>query len=483
MKTSFYYAGIALISYFILFLDGIARGSIYVDSILTLANNNPQQLIPPITVTALTLASILTSLHKQIQIYIVGILLLIYGLLFLGTFEDPNLIPFSGISLVATIAFFAKSPGFDRINSAKLGSFLFIIIAMFLLGSSLRIASGPPQYSLAFGSIYDDVRLGGVPLLYTGGVVIYTHLFVLSLSVPIVILFSTLSVVLTENYYLIFRLLRRDGSRGVRKTMSSALTVLSCQCEGITAYFPAAIATILFTAIVPLITESIIFILLTDIMLTLFYLKGKRIRILDRLWSVTSTRKFAASMILSLLLIPVYTVVVVFLKLQENLLVFSSVNVLMFVYGIFAVYMIDSVVPLKRGLAYHWTLLLVGISSAGMLVWYLPQIAAQAVTNPAVFSAMSIVTVSSGVLAGLVFRKRENPVKRLFFEYITMMFSMLAIVVFYITAIPTMVIWPIFGIKQQLEFSLILWGITLPIMWLSTNISLNADGPSVTVKG
>ncbi len=476
MRTAPAYAVIALAAYLLLFEIGLTRGMIYVDPVFISKTAILQKtFIAPITVSAITVASIFTFSYREVQTYLTGILIIVYGFLFIGTVAYPALVPYSGVALASEFAFFAKSAGFNRRSASKLAAFVSVVVAMFVLGSSLRLTGGPPQYPLAFGSIYDDIHPGGVPLMFTGGVVIYRKFYVLSISVPIIILFTALSLVLTENYYLIFSLLRTQGYGGVRKTMSSALTVLSCQCEGITAYFPAAIATILLTAIIPLITESIVFILMTDILLTAYYIRGKRVRVMDMIWNVTKTRPFFAGMVASLFLIPLYTVLSVYFDLQENLLVFSSLNILMFVYGVFVVFISDSVLHSRKKLSSAATLILLLLSTAGMLAWYYPSLTMSAVSSPEVFSIMSIVTVVSGILSGIIFRMREEPVKRLYFEYVTMMFSMLAIVVFYITAIPTSVIWPIFGIRQQLEFSLILWSGTLPLMWLSTNISLNAD--------
>lgn len=471
MRTFPIYAVVSLVSFILLFVFGLQDGSVYIDHLLV-----HLEFVPLAVVTGATVWSILLVSHKRIETYLIGFLIIVYGFFTAATFSNSSLLPYPAISLISELALFGKVAGFDRVSSARLGAFATVIFAMFILGSSLRFTGGPPQYAVAFGSIYDDVSPGGVPLLYTGGVVIYTKYMVLSLSVPIIALFASLSIVLTENYYLIIKLLRGQGLGGIRKSMSGALTVLSCQCEGITAYFPAAIATILFSAIVPLITESIIFILLTDILLTFFYLKRKRIALLDRIWEITSARPFIYIMMTTLIAIPVYTVLAIYFSLQYNLLVFSSINVLMFVYGIFIAFLFSQAVQIRRRLSSFFTYLIVVVSSVGMFIWYFPSITAPTISSPALFSLMSSVTVAAGFLSGVLFRMREEAVKKLYLEFITMMFSMLAIVVFYITAIPTRVIWPEFGIKQQLIFSLLLWGLTLPIMWLSTNISLNSDG-------
>lgn len=471
MRTFPVYAVVSLTSFLLFFVFGVHEGSVYVDSMLV-----QLEYIPLAVIVGGTVLSILLFSHKRVETYLIGFLIIIYGFFTAGAFGHLSLMPYPFIALTSELALFSKVVGFNRTSSAKLGAFATVILAMFILGSSLRFTGGPPQYAVAFGSIYDNIRPGGVPLLYTGGVVIYTRYLVLSLSIPVIALFTSLSIVLTENYYLIVKLLKGQGLGGIRKSMSGALTVLSCQCEGITAYFPAAIATILFTAIIPLITESIVFILLTDLLLTFFYLKKKRVTLLDRIWGMTSTRPFMSMMMVALIAIPLYTVLAVYLGLQYNLLVFSSINVLMFVYGIFIAFLASQVVRLKERMSSFATYLIVALSSVGMFVWYFPSVTAPTVSSPAVFSLMSTVTVAAGLLSGILFRMKGEAVKKLYLEFITMMFSMLAIIVFYITAISTRVIWPEFGIREQLIFSLLLWGLTLPVMWLSTNISLNSGG-------
>ncbi|AKA48857.1 hypothetical protein IX51_06780 [uncultured archaeon] len=470
MKSSLFYAVVSLASYLMLFFFGIKLGLVYVDPILA-----SQMYVPPIIIALLTVASIFLTVYREAEIYIIGVLITVYSLLFVATIPYFSLLPFSAVSLISSLAYFSRTVGFSRRTVSKLAAFIGVIFAMFILGSSLRMDTGPPSYAMAFGSIYDDVLPGGVPLMFTDGIVFYSRYFILSVSVPIVTLFTVLSVVLTENYYLIFKLLSFKGSGSVRKTVSNAVTVLSCQCEGITASFPSAIAAILFTAIIPLISESIVFLLLTDILLIKFYLKGKRVRLLDSIWKVTESGWFMFSMIISLIAVPVYSTYVVYLSLQSNLAVFSSVNILMFVYGIFVVYLVNRVLPVKRKMPVVLTYLLVALSSIGMFIWYVPQITLPTVNSSLVFSVMGVVSVASGILSGMVFKGNENEVRMLYLEFITMMFSMLAIVVFYISAIGLTVIWPEFGMGQQLQFSLLLWGFTLPVMWLSTNISLNAD--------
>ncbi len=470
MKSSLFYAVVSYASYLMLFFFGIRLGLVYVDITLY-----PQMYIPPAILGAITVLSIILSRYREAQIYIIGVAITVYGLLLVATLPYVSLLPFSAISLVSAVAYFSKAVGFNRRTSSKLAAFMGVILAMFALGSSLRIDSGPPVYAMAFGSIYDDVQTGGVPLLFTDGIVFYSRFFILSVSVPIIVLFVALAAVLTENYYLIFKLMSSRGSQSIRKSLSSAVTVLSCQCEGITASFPSAIATILFVAIIPLITESIVFLLLTDLLLVIFYIKGRKVKVLDSVWRLAEKKGFALAMALSLVLIPVYTTYVVYLDLQTNLIVFSSVNILMFLYGIFVVYLVNRVMPLRKSLSSSVTYSFVALSSIGMFIWYVPQITYPAVYSAEIFSIMGVVSVVSGLMSGVLFKSHGEGAKMLYFEYITMMFSMLAIVIFYMSAIGLTVIWPEFGMAQQLQFSLLLWGITLPVMWLSTNISLNAD--------
>lgn len=469
MKNSAFYAVISVASYLMLFIFGSRLGLVYMDIILV-----PQQYIAPLIIISVTVLSVLLTRYTEVEIYLIGILVTVYGFFFIATIPYSSLLPFSALALISTFALFYKTAGFNRRSVYKLSSFIFIVVGMFALGGALRFDSGPPGYALAFGSIYDDVLPGGVPLMFTDGVVLYARYFVLSVSVPIVILFTLLSVVLTENYYLIFNMLRAGGSGNVKKTLSNAVTVLSCQCEGITASFPSVIATILFTAIIPLISESILFLLLTDILIVAFYMKGKRVKLLDLIWRMTASGTFFLVMLSSMIAVPIFLTFAVYLSLQSNLLVFSAINVMMFVYGIFIVYIIHRAFPV-RVISRTTTYFLAAMSSVGMFIWYVPAVTLPAVTNPAVFSIMGGVSVASGIASGLIFKGREESVRMLYFEYITMMFSMLAIVVFYISAIGLHVLWPEFGIGEQLKFSLLLWGLTLPVMWLSTNISLNAD--------
>ncbi len=52
------------------------------------------------------------------------------------------------------------------------------------------------------------------------------------------------------------------------------------------------------------------------------------------------------------------------------------------------------------------------------------------------------------------------------------MFPVVFVIVLYYTVITSSQIWPAFSITSQLIFGLVLLGISLPIMWFSTNYSI-----------
>ena len=58
------------------------------------------------------------------------------------------------------------------------------------------------------------------------------------------------------------------------------------------------------------------------------------------------------------------------------------------------------------------------------------------------------------------------------FEYVGGMLPVISIIILYFTAVSSLDIWPVFGITQQLYFSIIFLAISLPLMWFFTNYAI-----------
>jgi hypothetical protein len=93
--------------------------------------------------------------------------------------------------------------------------------------------------------------------------------------------------------------------------------------------------------------------------------------------------------------------------------------------------------------------------------------------SPAIFGVMTISGFAGGVLLGTAYSMLDRNDRYVFNEYITVVFSLLPLTIFYITDRLQRAIWPSFTLSGQTEFSIIAWLVMLPIMWYATHQALN----------
>lgn len=468
------YGLLSLFSIYLFFILGSARGAIFTDPALSSSTYQPFL----IALVILLFIFVFNRKRPILAAYLTGILMVGYLGIAILAVPDISLIVFPLISTILILLMYNSFNSNFNGGMKRIWIVFAAMIIMFLIGGAIRFFQNAGEYSMLVGSIYDDENPLGVPSLYYNGIVFYGRFMVVTVSLPLIVLFSALSSVLVENYLGIFKVssLNRSGTIGsIGKTANTALTALSCQCEGITATFPSIVATLLFAAVIPLIALSIALVSLTNVLLFNYFLKGKKVRFLENTWKLTKSRKFMYFDAALLIFIPIVTLISVYYSLERNLLILSLINISMFVYGIFVVYGLSEVFALKSKMGRSLLYVTGSISTLLMFMWYYPALTNLASFTTLGFILMSVLSVISGTLAAEVFRSLKDRSKRLFLQYLTMMFSTLAIIVFYLTSISLVVIWPDFGVAEQLTFSLVLWGISLPFVWISTNIALNSE--------
>jgi hypothetical protein len=461
---------LGFISLVMLYTIGSLSGQIYTDSILINHVYDPFAGILIILVLTFIFRG-----HKYIQTYLISSLIVAYGILAFMVFPVVSLDIFPILSAFLSVMMLRSVAGNSRDVTQRAIIFVFVTTIMFIIGDSMRFVIDPPTFAVAFGSIYDDENPLGVPLLFSNGIVIYGRYLVMTVSLPIIILFTGLAAVLSENYSLIFSFSNKYKSEHVGKSLNSALTVLSCQCEGLTASFPSIVVTLLFSAIIPLIALSIFFVAMTNIFLYLFFVRGKYVKSLERIWGFTGSKYLLPVSIVMMISILVYNQVVVFFGIYQNLSIISSLIISMFIFGILFYTILERVLQFKFSIRKSYVYLLIALSTVFMIMWYIPVLTYLLVSNVDYFIIMSLTSFIGGLLSGFAFHLLGNRGKRFYFQYIPMMYSTLAIVVFYISAIFLRLVYLPFGMTQQLEFSLILWGVSLPFIWLGTNMALNLE--------
>ncbi|MEM0155125.1 MAG: hypothetical protein QW597_00790 [Thermoplasmataceae archaeon] len=414
---------------------------------------------------------------RTLQFYFSLLTMLYYALLASVFVYVPNIDIFLIISLAANVYIFYKYAYEGKVSIYRASIFYAVFFLMFYLSGLMRIYFVPSFSPVMYvGSIYDDENPAGVPAFFAGSLVIYSRLFVLTISSQTLALFAGLSSVLTENYTLIFRYVRKRASTSAFSgTLSGALSVLSCQCEGITAAFPTAVTLLISVMVIPLILESIVLLAMTNIFLLVFYIKGRRLRLKLILLHKKTVSPYVLSAVF-LILVPLLETTGIYYGMERNLFFFVSINLVMFIEGITISTIISTVVRFRKiGTLFVYIMSI--MSFCLMFSWFIPAVSVYAYTYVEWFSVMTFSSLAAGVITGYVYGTLDPNQKRVYLEFITMMFSMFAIVLFYITVIGNVVLWKgISGIGEQSTLAIAIWMVSLPVMWIATNVSLNSYG-------
>jgi len=400
------------------------------------------------------------------------VLLVIF--LIMITFFYTAILIFPALSFISLIAYMKNSKNYSVKDLKKLLAFIIIFSVIYTLADLIRIGNVPAYVGITFTSIYDDIQPIGTPFLFYQGIVIYDRLLLISVSGPTFFLFAVLSALLTENYFLIFSFAGKEKRNIVSSTASGVVSALSCQCESLSIFFPTVVAFLLTFAIIPLIIESIVFVLLTNILLNYYFNHGRQNRFLEKMWPGEGNVKFMLGSVIILLSMPVLETVGIALGLQRYLYFFSWINIGMFIEGIFLVITLNFILTIKAsGIIVLFKYAGIPVSIALMFIWYIPYFTAFAYANPQTFSLMSLSSILSGIVTGLTYYSLRLESRRLFYEFVAMMISMFAIVIFYLSIVAGITVWPEFGLEQQVLFSIITWAVSLPFMWFGTNITFS----------
>ena len=401
-----------------------------------------------------------------------SILLTIF--LIIVTFFYTYLLVLPALSLMALLAIVRSSKEYSKRDYKKLVTFLVVFSVIYALADLIRTGNVPAYVGISFTSIYDDIQPIGTPFLFYQGIVIYDRLLLITISGPTFFLFSVLSALLTENYFLIFSFAGREKRNLISSTASGVVSALSCQCESLTIFFPTVVAFLLTFAIIPLIVESIIFVLLTNILLNYYFNRGKQNRTLEKMWPKAGSVKILMGGIIILLGIPLAETLGIAFDLQRLLYFFSWINIGMFVEGTFLVIILNFIFKVNTT-KYSSIFKFIGIPASIILmfIWYIPYFTRSAYTSPVIFAVMSITSIVAGIITGLTYYSLRYGNRKLFYEFVAMMFSMFSIIVFYISIVAGITIWVEFGLEQQVIFSIVTWAVSLPFMWFGTNITFS----------
>lgn len=463
---------IVIFSEVVFFIYGSNSGKL-----VFVTGNSSIQIAVMASLTALTVSSLIIPKKYYIfAFYLSSITLLIYAGLFLVSLHSVVLTLTSAVAFVLYLFVWINVTKGRKGSMKKLVTFMLAMGFMYYVGDLLQIITSPAGYPATItwiGGLFLS-NVAGTPLLMKYGIEVYAPFYAISLSPVSFVIFFSISSLLTENYFSIFGLLKSgNNNTKIQGAAYGIISSLSCQCEGGISLLPTMAILIISITMVPILLESFILLLLTNYFINRYYVNGLRIRILSRLGGAGIKSHVLILAAVLFIGTPVFEMIGIYLGLISNMLFFFGTGILMTLSAYFEISVLGKLIGYKRSLNPLVNAALLVVGSVLMFIWYLPFLTIQAVSNPSIFVLMNV----SGIAAGLSFGAVRLSVKRgsgqLLDEFLALMFGMPPIIVFYISAMPQVLIWPEFGLLQQLEFGLVVWVLVLPFMWLTTNISLN----------
>ncbi|KPV46221.1 hypothetical protein SE19_06490 [Acidiplasma aeolicum] len=348
--------------------------------------------------------------------------------------------------------------------------FISILIAMLFISKFLVISTPVEPTKIVVDSIYADFPIEKVPYFFYYGIIMRINYLYFTTSIQSIVLYIILAALLTENYYMIFKIVRNNSvaKNMISPTLTGGISALSCQCEGLTATLPTIAAALATAVSTTLLSESIVLLLLSNFMLTVFLNRKTQIKIVSQIKNIRNSNIFPVMAIFFILITPIAEIFGIYFKLELlSLIFFFGINILMFVAGIFFMYVLTKIGVQPRIQSKYLIISLIIFSSIIMFIWFIPYFTALAYTYYNIFLLMNLMAFVSGFIVYLIYSNIDT-LKRAYVEYNAMMFSMTALIIFYIALIENTTLYPLYGIEQQIIFSAILWATALPFMWLST---------------
>lgn len=472
MRVSFLLLLVSSISTALLFLYGLNYGKIL---FVTDLSFGPLILIP--TILIVPIISIVISYKLElVGFYLRSFSLLLYVGIFLLSLHSPLLIAFSSLSLVSYAILWLKLSHGTTKPIKKLITLVIANVFMYLVGDLMQFIIEPIGYPATFvplSNLYFSSAIG-VPLLLKGGIAVYSPFFAISISPVSLLLFFSISVLLTENYFKIFSLLKADNSgKSIAGVVYGVASSLSCQCEGGISLLPTMTVLLISTAMVPILFESFLLLIGTNLLITRYYMRGTSVRRLTIFEGIE--RRFSGILVIAALLIgtPMIEIIGIYLGLINNMLFFFGTGILMTISGYGEISLLGKLLGYRRIIGKTAISMLSVLASFLMFIWYYPPFTLLAFSSASLFTLMSLTSIFSGVIFGFVRISVHGGGQKLLDEFVALMLGMAPIVITYLSAIKVMTIWPEFGITQQIEYGLLAWAVLLPFMWLTTNISLN----------
>jgi len=373
-----------------------------------------------------------------------------------------------------SLAMFSDWKLIDETDGAiiRLPAFTGTIIFMIYLGGLISI-SLPTRAPVIIESDVSLFRgLGMVPLgLDVDGVFVLSENIDVLISPFIELVFFGVAALVSENYYQIISYSSRHGST-IGSALSGLTSAFSCQCESFISLLPAVAALIIDVILIPVLLLSLTLLILTYVFVSRFYRSGKPIR---RFFvrPKESSMAYRLLILMGTVIIPMLLSYLVSVGLERNFIFFFVGGMAMVLSGfIFAMILFNI-------LRINLTSIAIGsvLSVSGILlsyVWFIPDLAFRAYSDPAFYAIMMITGYSAGIAIGAGYSFMPSFTRYTYLEYVSVVFNVVPLVIFYLSAVMEKHIWTFMPVVDQVWFSLALWIAMLPVMWYATHLSLNS---------
>lgn len=457
------------------FVVGTSSGSIVIINDFRIA-----QYFAILSIIIMSLASLLVQNRLEIVgFYLRSTSLLVFLSMTIISLHSLLLFGLSLIPLIAYSLVWVKKSYTIRSAFKKLMTFSAAMTFMYFAGSLLHLIIEPASYPTTFASISEAYVFNptGVPLLLKYGFIFFSPYFQGTISPLSFIMFAAISAILTENYFSIFGLLKGGNGRSrIQGAAYGTISLLSCQCEGGISLLPTMAVLIISIAMVPILLESFFLLVMTNLFINRFYLRGKSVGVLKKIGSSGNTLpRFALAAIL-FLGTPLVETIGIYFGLISNMFFFFGIGILMTVASYYEVTLVGRLIGYSRKLHPAILSAFFIVASFFMFIWYVPRYTLLAIDQIPVFLIMNATSLISGFLFGIIRLSSVKSTGQLLDEFIALMFGMPPIVVFYFSALAQIQFWPVFSLTEQILFGLVIWALILPFMWLTTNLSLNDVG-------
>ncbi|MGP6206517.1 hypothetical protein ACNF42_00565 [Cuniculiplasma sp. SKW3] len=312
-----------------------------------------------------------------------------------------------------------------------------------------------------------------LPILEKFGIFIITKYVEITVSPIELLIFLGISSLVSENYFLIISYIGNKRSKygRVGAALYGVTGALSCQCESYIALLPAVSAFLLDEVLLPTVFSSLALLVLTYILVSKYYMHNRHLHIFEPWkWEKGNSRQFLF-LSTSLITAPLIITLGVSLDLQRNPIFFFISSMYMVLVGYIFSYSISRFIkPVNRSRKFNTLLTSIGIIIP--LIWYLPYLTYAAFNNGLFFDLMSLTGFSGGIMMGYAFTHSTRTEGYALNEYITVIFSIFPLAIFYMGNVLELKIWSVFSLEGQIIYSLLNWLIMLPIMWFATHVSL-----------